>query len=628
MPPRHRRHLASTNPPPRGRALVRIMSALLGLSFGFAGGYYAGAPLKVPADPSKGTRGTAPATTGIPGMGAPFHERLAAAPLMNEDALRGLFAALQEEWVRQTGQADRPARTLPALRQIFSRWTDLSGDKALAAALEVRDLQLCALAVEAVMTEWGLRDALAASQTIVSIPWAEGQRRALLALLRAGVLRSPAEGLALAGKLPLAPQNLLRAHAGAVWLRRDASHALQFLSGSQELPVTVSAGYALGQWLLENPSGFFAWRREEPAAAKTIPPLRFLPGTASAGRLSALEAALVQEFGTLAAGLEWLQGAAGTEAVAVLQTLGDPAAAWDAEMALWAQSNNARQPAATAAGWLARASHAAVLRNMTALLARTQPEAALDRLVSLPAEEEAAPLAPVASLVWLEAAPATAAAKLFAADLKLPVRLAAALPAVDRMVIAAPQKFLESLPTLPFDAATSGTLQARALRQLGMGDAPALFAWLEAHPGVEAPAEALAPAMRSLALTDPARAMQWVRRGAPPAAAPALAGEVLSAWLRHDRPAAYQFLSTLPPGSERDRLTALWLEHDLAEEDDIFAANMLPESFDLALSLSDAADRTKSLRRVVERMTKLRISPQAVLSHPRLSPAERTALQP
>ena len=177
--------------PDTSKVLVRVMSAMIGLSFGFAGGRFLAIPM---AQAPVSGKAAAPAEAfSAPSMGAPLNERIGAAFRMNEDGLRGVLAGIQDEWVKTSSSPSREAEAMLDLRVLFSRWTDLDGDGALKAAIGIRDFQLSTLAIEAVMTEWGLRDSLAASQRVATIPSASGQQRGLAALVRAGVQKSPAE---------------------------------------------------------------------------------------------------------------------------------------------------------------------------------------------------------------------------------------------------------------------------------------------------------------------------------------------------------------------------------------------------------------------------------------------------
>ena len=77
------------------------MSALLGLTFGFAGGRFFGPALKIPGPGTPGAAGNAAELQQpLPAAGAPLPERIAAAGRMDGDALAGVLAALHDEWVR------------------------------------------------------------------------------------------------------------------------------------------------------------------------------------------------------------------------------------------------------------------------------------------------------------------------------------------------------------------------------------------------------------------------------------------------------------------------------------------------------------------------------------------------
>ena len=198
--------------------------------------------------------------------------------------------------------------------------------------------------------------------------------------------------------------------------------------------------------------------------------------------------------------------------------------------------------------------------------------------------------------------------------------------AVNRMIVSEPLQFLDSLGKLPLEAATAASFRTDALRQLAYADPAALLDWLAAHPDAAPPAEVMAPAVRSLARTDAARAMQWVRTSAPREAAPALTGEIFGLWITGDRVGALAFLDAQPAGPARDALISQLIASDLEVKDTIFAANMLPDSFSQALAFSESAGRLRHLQRIHQRMTDLRLSTDAVLSHPKLRAEERATL--
>ena len=548
---------------------------------------------------------------------------MTAAVLMDEDGLEGVLAAVHDEWVHAGSRAEDAPLAMLRLRMIFSRWTDLNGSRALRAALDLKDASLGDIALEAVMLEWGLRDTLAALQTVTLIPWNSAQLRALAAMIRAGVQRSPAEGLGIAAKINLVPAEFLRRVAGAEWMRRDASHALRFLLEEPGIKGTLPAGAALGQWLLEDPAGFMAWRKAGPGVFRTIPLLRFPGDTVTPGRLTRLGMVLRGEFGTLEKGLSWLRSAGGSGVPAVIAALAPALPAAEAEMKSWQAGTSALPAADTADGWLARLAHA---RFLTAVISSPDPAAALAWLAALPSEEEAAGPAAGLALRWLAAAPDSATAQLFSSDLTNPVRRTAAYTAVERLVYSDPLRSLERVGSLPLTPAETATFRSTALRRLAAGNPADLLDWLAAHPDVSGPAEDLGRALVSLAATDAPRAIAWVRSHAPAADGARFTADIFSQWVQQDRTEALSFLQSLPAGKARDLVIAELVRSDLEVTDPFFAGNMLPDTFAHALEYSNDADRLAALRRILIRAGQLQLTADTLLKNPALRPADRESL--
>ena len=606
----------------RKTLLLRVMSALIGLTFGFAGGKFFAAPLRLSSASASlaGAPGAAPV---VPALGAPLEERVAAAVLMDEDALQGVLAAAHDDWVLGGSRAEGAPLAMLRLRMIFSRWTDLNGNSALRATLNLRDAGFGDMALESLMLEWGLRDPLAASQTITLIPWTGAQQRALAALIRAGVQRSPAEGLAFAAKINLVPQDFLRRVAGAEWMRRDASHALRFLLEETGMKGSVPAGAALGQWLLEDPAAFMAWRKAEPGVFKTIPLLRFPAEVLTPGRLTRLITVLRGEFGSLEAAFTWLRASGGSGVETVIAAIAPPLPAAEAEMKSWQGGASARPGAGTTDGWLARLAHA---RFLEALTSCSDPAAALTWLAALPREEEAERLAPALARRWIAAAPESATSQLFSRDLANPVHRAAANTVVNRIVLSDPLKSLDGLGSLPLDPAAAAVFRATALQRLAAGNPAAMLDWLAAHPNVKAPAGDLSRALLSLAATDAPRAVAWVRKQANATESNGLIAGIFGVWLKTDRTESLKFLQSLPVGSERDQAITQLVSSDSAVTDPFFAGNMLPDTFGHTLQYSDDAGRLAALRSLLLRMGQLKISSETSLKNPALRPADRAAL--
>ena len=625
---RHREH-----PKVKHAVLMRVLSALLGLSFGFAAGLFFSHPLveAVNAMHGDGT-GSEGGSAPMPSLGAPLAERIAAAGRMDEDALSGLLTAVQEEWVRTAGPPEAEARTMLDLRILFSRWTDLRGLGALKGALGLKNIRLGDMALEAMMTEWGLRDMLTASQNMPSIPSMKSRERAMSALVRAGVQRSPTQGLAIAAKMTTGGPVLLRRIAGAAWMPRDATHALRFLTEEPGMEGALPAGWALGQWLLEDPAGFLAWRKRDPAAASSMPLMRFPEDVFSPGRLTLLKGQLQKEFGTLEAGTAWLSEAGGAAARGIVRVLMPPLAAAEVEMKAWHASLSAK-PAADPASipaldWLAKVSHARAIRMLAHRLADADPAAALKWLASLPAEEEAALVAPGIARRWLAQAPAGAPALIFAGDLSNPVMKAASLAAANNFVQSDPLKSLEGVASLPLDAAAAGNLRDAAFIQLASRDPSAMLEWITAHPGTAVPAGTTSAAVKAFARTDLARALKWVRENAPAGERASLLAGIFGTWMRSDRDAALEFLRSMPAGKERDAATTVLLDGDIgiSENDAFFAANLLPDCFEYTLQLSGDGERLAALRRVLQCMKDKKVPVESSLNHRNLRPADRAAL--
>ena len=597
------------------------MSAMIGLTFGFTGGIFLATPLTL--TPVAGTPLAAQGEKKLPASGATLAERIFASGVLDADGLEGVLAAMQDDWVRGGSQQDGAPLAMLRLRMVFSRWTELNGSHAFRASLKLTDAGFGNLALDALMMEWGLRDPLAASQAITFIPGQAVQQRALATMIRAAVLRSPAEGLGLSAKINLVPQDFLRRAAGAVWMRRDASHALRFLLEEPGMTGTMPAGAALGQWLLEDPAAFMAWKKAEPGVFRTIPRLRFPADVVTPGRLARLEEVLRREYKTTEAGLDWLRSAGGTGVEAVIAALAPALPSAEAEMKTWLAGAAGLPPASATEGWLARLAH---VRLLAATADCPDPAAAMTWLATLPPSEEAELLVPALVRHWIATAPESAPAKLFSSDLSSPIGKAAASEAVGRMVYSNPLNALDRIGSLPLSAASVETFRATALQRLSLGNPVAMLDWLGTHPEVKAPEEDLRRALLSLAATDAPRAMAWVRSHTAAAGGAGFTAEIFGLWVEQDRAEALRFLQSLSAGGARDQVIARMVDSDLAVTDPFFAGNMLPDTFAQALNYSDEASRRAALRRILTRMSQLKLPAEPLLKSPALLPADREFL--
>jgi hypothetical protein len=622
----HHRHLPGRQPPPDKLALpLRLLSGLLGLTLGFLGGQFLANPLKRDLIPPKKA---VAAAAGIPPVGAPLQDRVAAVARMDEDALAGVLAAVQDHWVRRSEEAGAKHEAMFHLKVIFSRWTDLSGSRALKAALSLKEAILGDLALEALMGEWGLRDPLSASQSLTLIPWSSSQVRAALALVRGSVKRSPAEGLSIATRLVAGAPYIRRGAAAAEWLRQNPLNALRHLFDEPGISATIPAGLALGQWLNEDPAAFLNWHRRE-MGGRALPLLRFTSGTITPATLARLATVLTKEHGTLEAGLQWLHSAAGTAAQPFIFALSPADKAMNMEMQAWMTGREALPPASTALGWLPRHRHAASLNDLLPRLAIPDPAAGLRMLMAMPEADNPATMAPAVVRWWLEQAPATASAQIFAGDLNHPVGKAAASAAVEGLITSDPLQALDSLAKLPLTAEDIAAHRATAFHQLALSRPQAMLDWVTAHPDIPVPQEPLVSAVKNFAVSDGARAQQWVENTAPAALRPMLTGAIFELRLRRDRDEALAFLDSLPAGAERDGALAALATADieLSRRDHFFAANLLPDTFAKALQTAADADRLTLLRALLAAMKETGVATAGSLAHPHLRPADRTALQ-
>lgn len=607
-------------PPDKLAPVLRVLSALLGLTAGFIAGQLYAPSLTLEQKPAG-----RPDVAALPPAGAPVEDRVLATPRMNEDALTGVLAAVQDAWVKGGSSVRGAPHTERHLRQLFSRWTDLDAPGALRAVVQLRDRSLTELAVAALMAEWGLRDPLGASQNLTVIPAAAAREHAALALARSSVQRNPADGLALVKNLIAGAPPVLRSLAGAEWMRRDAGQALRYLLEEPGMAGTVPAGAALGLWLMEDPAAWLKWMRtSQPAGG--LPRLRFPAGSLTAGRLARMATVLARELPAPQSSAAWLTAVAGPFAAPVLAAF-DPASVLTGEGKSWQAALPALPPAETIPGWLARAGHARCLASVLPLLGAADAAAAL-RLLTDSGLEDGAPFAGALAAQWMEQAPASASSQLFAGDLSHPAAKAAAAAAVDALINSDPLSALDGLKKLPLEKAEMDALRAAAFGQLAATKPAAMLAWLAAHPDAPAPPELAALAVRNLAATDAARAGDWIRKSAPPGQRAQLAGMVFAVQLLLDRDAALESLTGMPAGEERDAILTALADADtaLSRRDRFFAGNLLPGSFVLALGITADAARLAVLGRILTTMKETGVPATASLAHPALRPADRAAL--
>ncbi len=605
----------------RKALLIRVMSAMIGLTFGFAGGTFLATPLRL--TPAAGTPLAAQKDKKLPASGAPLAQRLLAAGVMDVDGLEGVLAAVHDDWGRGGARPENAPLAMLRLRIIFSRWVDLNGGHAFQSSLKLTDAGFGNLALEALMMEWSLRNPLAASQTITFIPWQAVQQRALATMIRAAVLRSPAEGLGLSTKINLVPQEYLRRAAGAVWMRRDATHALRFLLDEPGMTGTGPSGAALGQWLLEDPAAFMSWKKAEPGVFRTIPLLRFHADVVTPGRLARLDEVLRTEYKTLEAGLAWLRSAGAVSVEEVIAALAPALPAAEAEMKTWQAGATGLPLISTTDGWLARLAHA---RRLATITGWPDSAAAMAWLATLPPAEDAERLVPSLVRHWIAAAPESAPTKIFSGDLSTPIGKAAASEAVGSMVYSDPLKALDKIGSLPLSPATVEAFRTTAIQRLASGNPTAMLDWLGTHTEVKAAGEDLSRALLSLAATDAPRAITWVRSHVPAAESAGFVAEIFGLWVEQDRTEALDFLQSLAAGEAKDQVIAQLVDSDLAVTDPFFAGNMLPDTFGHALNCSEDTARRAALRRILTRMGQLKLSAEALLKSPSLLSADREFL--
>ena len=603
------------------------MASLLGLAIGFIAGFLWASPFKsvIKEQAAPGSAGS----LALPPAGAPLLDRLFAVPRMDEDALAGVLAAAQADWQENRGASGSAYGAMLRLRMIFSRWTDLNAVSALKAALELKDHTYGDMAVEAVMSEWGLRDSQAASQSLSLISRWSTQQRATLAMVRNGVKRSPADGLATASRNPFASPVLLRGAAGAEWMRRDPFHALRYLfEGEPGIAGSIPAGTALGQWFLEDPAALLTWFDTE-KNARFVPLIHFLPEWFTPGRLSRAAAVLkARDAANPDAGLAWLYSRAGAFALPIVAAVTAPDRALGAEMQFWMSARPGLSAPESPEGWLPRARHARMLRDILPRLAALDPGASLKALSIMPPDDEAARLAPGITSQWIRQAPASAASQIFNGDLGSPVARAAASTAVNQLISSDPLKALDNLSRLPLEKRDLDAYRAAAFKQLSQFRASEMLDWLASHPEIGAPVEAITAALKTVAAANPAKAGGWVQSSAPAAERPRYSATVFEVQLRSDRDAALEFLRAQPAGAIRDAILGALAAEDigLSRRDRNFAGNLLPETFGYACQIGNDTQRLEILRNLLTAMKDTGVNTAPSLAQTTLRAADRAAL--
>lgn len=623
---RHHRHQERVVPFDKLAFLIRVLCAMLGLTAGYIGGQFFAQPLQQAAAPP--LQPGAVNQEGLPQAGAPLEERVAAAYRMDEDMLGGVLGALQDEWEQNRFAPGAATRAQLHLRTVFSRWTGLSGTGALKSAVALRDSSFGSMAVEAVMSEWGLRDAYLASQVLSMIPWTGPQHMATEALVRAAIYASPAEGFDIARQIVTVPQYRLRGIAGAQWMRRDPLHALRYLFEEQPgMQGAVPGGLALGRWFMEDPDGWLTWRKAA-VQVTALPMLRFSPDVITPARLARMASTLEKHHGTLEAGLAWLVSAAGPEAPPLIMAILHPKAGLDEEMKSWMTGRPSLPPPVQPDAWLARRHHVETLRRLMPRLAGADPVLALTMATAMPADEEPFHFAPLITGPWLLQSPATASTSILGLNLAHPVAAAAASAALETLINSEPLKALDGIARLPLEKSAAEAHRATAFRQLSERQPGGMLAWLAAHPDVTVPPPLLAGAVKNLALSDPAQAGEWVRLHAPADQRAALLGAMFEMQLLRDRDTALATLQSQPPGAERDAMLASLTNADLelSGRDRFFAGNLLPDAFLRAAQITADGPRLSAMRGVLAAMKPAGIAPEASLSHPSVRPADRAAL--
>jgi len=605
---------------------LRLLCALLGLTSGYIAGQFFAQPLQQASSPT--VQPGAAVQESLPPAGAPLEERVAATDRMAEDALGGVLAAALDWWEQNRQTAGAVTRAQLHLRTIFSRWTDLDGTGALLAAAALRDCAYSDLAVEAVMSEWGLRAPHPASQSLSMIPGLSAQQRATEALVRAAVYASPAEGFEIARQAVTVPQYRLRGIAGAHWMRRDPHHAPRYLLDEQPgMEGAVTGGLALGQWLMEDPEGWLAWRKAA-MQITALPMLRFAEDVVTPARLNRVGAALQKHHDNMEDGQTWLVSAAGPAAQELIMTMIQPGDALEAEMRSWMSGRATLPPAADTGGWLTRWHHVERLRGLLPRLAAVDPRLAIAMTTAMPAEEEPTHFVPLITGPWLLQAPASASTSILSLEFAHPVAAAAAAATLESAIISDPLKALGGIARLPLEKSAADAHRATAFSLLAERQPGGMLDWLAAHPDVIVPAPVLARAVRNLATADPVKTGEWVRTQAPAVQRSSLLGAMFEIQILRDRDAALATLQIQPPGEEKDAMLSALTNADisLSSRDRFFAGNLLPDAFLRATQITADTPRLTALRGILATMKSAGIAPEPFLSHSSLRPSDRAAI--
>jgi hypothetical protein len=103
---------------------------------------------------------------------------------------------------------------------------------------------------------------------------------------------------------------------------------------------------------------------------------------------------------------------------------------------------------------------------------------------------------------------------------------------------------------------------------------------------------------------------------------------IFGTWIRDDRDAALEFLRSMPAGKDREAAITVLVDSDveISLNDELFAANLLPDCFEYALQFSGDEERLAALRRVLRSMKQMKVPAENSLSHRNLRAADRAAL--
>ncbi len=541
--------------------ILRIILVMMGLVAGFVCGRVLTPPRAV-AQVNRVTSTETPAVTVDPGPAATLDERMAALPRTQKAGMDALLAAIVSEWKASRDLPGYDWKAMTRLRQLFSRWVELSPQVAVKAAASVPVPRLHSYATQAVLAEWALTDDYSALQAAMVSPSQESGNAGALAAVRqsagadaTGVFRDIKR---LNQRVPA-----LNREAGAMWLAKAPEVALEQLSERQEMASGATTGGALALWIMRDPLKALTWVRQLPARERSLPLLRWFREPTD-GEKFALGEALAATFGDLGSGVKWMTAHSDTSGRSIAACLLSGQALAAAVDQAWLAETGGGIAGVTARPetWLVRSGQQALLMEAARLWALDEPGPALAWLAAMPPEREAVASGEAVATQWLLTAPSAASAALLAGDLVNPVNLAAALVVVERSTLQAPDKVLEMLPRLKLDDAG-----VRAFRT---------------------------SAMSTLAATD--------------------------------RKAARGYIQKLPAGQEKDALIITLVNADIEADEAHSAASRLLESLEYAASISATQQRVDALKALLARMQQLNIATDSLLKKTPLSASDRAAL--